>query len=309
MGINLLVVDDSKVSRTEVIRALNGEKSLGTIFEAENGLQALKRLSSQKIDLILSDVVMPGMDGFKLLISLRDHEEWNTIPVILLTSQNELEDRVKGLELGAWDYLIKPANPLELLTRARVMLRIKTLQDKLKNRIRQLERLSIVDGLTGLYNKKYLYEFIRREIKRTERFGMIMFCIMMDVDHFKKVNDTYGHPCGDTVLKELGAILGDVIRGYDFAARFGGDEFTVVLPQQSNRKDVQIIAERLRQTINNHPFTLKSKSKRPPIQITVSLGVAAFPDKNITDYESLIERADEALYQAKLQGRNRIVFT
>ena len=132
---------------------------------------------------------------------------------------------------------------------------------------------------------------------------------MMDVDHFKKVNDTYGHPCGDTVLKELGAILGDVIRGYDFAARFGGDEFTVVLPQQSNRKDVQIIAERLRQTINNRPFNLKSKSKRPPIQITVSLGVSAFPDKNITDYESLIERADEALYQAKLQGRNRIVFT
>src|SRR3972149_6656948 len=113
MGINLLVVDDSKVARTEVIRALNGEKSLGTIFEAENGLQALKLLSSQKIDLILSDVVMPGMDGFKLLISLRDHEEWNNIPVILLTSQNELEDRVKGLELGAWDYLIKPANPLE----------------------------------------------------------------------------------------------------------------------------------------------------------------------------------------------------
>lgn len=309
MGINLLVVDDSKVARTEVIRALNGEKSLGTIFEAENGLQALKLLSSQKIDLILSDVVMPGMDGFKLLTGLRDHEEWSNIPVILLTSRNELEDRVKGLELGAWDYLIKPANPLELLTRARAMLRIKTLQDKLKNRIRQLERLSIVDGLTGLYNKKYLYEFIRREIKRTERFGMIMFCIMMDVDHFKKVNDTYGHPCGDTVLKELGAILGDVIRGYDFAARFGGDEFTVVLPQQSNRKDVQIIAKRLRQTINNHPFALKSKSKRPPIQITVSLGVAAFPDKGITNYESLIERADEALYQAKLKGRNRIVFT
>lgn len=309
MGINILVVDDSKVTRGEIVRTLNGEQSLNTIFEAGNGLEALKILSTEKIDLILSDVIMPQMDGFKLLLSLRDHEEWNSIPVILLTSKDELEDRVKGLELGAWDYLSKPANPLELLTRTRVMLRIKALQDKLKSRIRQLERLSIVDGLTGLYNKKYLYEFIKREIKRTERFGMMMACIMMDVDHFKKINDTYGHPCGDAVLKELGALLGDMIRGYDFAARYGGDEFTVVLPQQTSRKNAQNVAERIRRAIEGQEFTVKSQSKRQPLRITVSLGVAAFPDKTMIDYESLIERADEALYQAKLQGRNRIVFT
>lgn len=309
MGMNILVVDDSKVARGEIVRTLNGEQSLNTIFEAGNGLEALKILSTEKIDLILSDVVMPQMDGFKLLLSLRDHEEWNSIPVILLTSKDELEDRVKGLELGAWDYLSKPANPLELSTRTRVMLRIKALQDKLKTRIRQLERLSIVDGLTGLYNKKYLYEFIKREIKRTERFGMMMACIMMDVDHFKKINDTYGHPCGDAVLKELGALLGDMIRGYDFAARYGGDEFTVVLPQQTSRKNTQNVAERIRRAIEGQKFTVKSRSKRQPLRITVSLGVAVFPDKTMIDYESLIERADEALYQAKLQGRNRIVFT
>ncbi|MFQ5950153.1 MAG: diguanylate cyclase [Nitrospiria bacterium] len=308
MGMNLLVVDDSKVARAEIVQMLNGQRGFTTIFEARNGIEALKVLSSQEIDLIICDIIMPKMDGLKFLMSLQSNGDWRQIPIILLTSKTGLEDRVRGLELGAWDYLIKPTNPLELVARTRVMLRIKSLQDKLKNRIRQLERLSIVDGLTGVYNKKYLYEFIKREVKQAERSGLMIACVMIDVDNFKNINDVYGHPCADAVLKQLAGILGEIVRGYDFTARYGGDEFTVVLTQQTNRKHVEMVAERILQSVKQHEFIGRSRSTRLKIRVTVSLGVAMFPDKDIANYESLIERADEALCQAKLHGRDRIVF-
>jgi two-component system, cell cycle response regulator len=307
MGWNLMIVDDSKTSRTSLAMILQGQKDIGMVHEASDGAEALRILASSKVDLILSDVVMPSMDGYKLAQSMQDHREWSHIPIILLTSRSAQEEKVKGLELGAWDYLCKPADPVELITRIRVMLRIKKLQDKLKQRIHQLERLSIVDSLTGLYNKKYLYEFAKREIKRSDRLGLSASCIMMDIDHFKKINDKFGHPLADQILSELGTLLGDIVRGYDFAARYGGDEFTILLPQQHRPEDSRSTSERIRSSIEGHEFTGKTGDKVYKIRITVSLGVATYPGTNIRDYETLIEKADEALYQAKLSGRNRTI--
>ena len=304
MGSNILIVDDSKTSRTTLGAVLQDQKNISTVYEAQNGSEALILLSSKRIDLVLSDIVMPNMDGYKLIEIIQNHKEWNHIPVILLTSRTAKEEKLKGLELGAWDYLCKPTDPVELLARIRVMLRIKTLQDKLKNRVHQLERLSIVDGLTGLYNKKYLYEFAKREVKRSERLGLSASCIMMDIDFFKEINDKFGHPFADQVLKELGSLLGDMVRGYDFAARYGGDEFTILLPQQQNPEDSNLVAERIRKRIQEHEFYGLSRAKKHLVHITASLGVATYPGNNIKDYEALIEKADEALYQAKLAGRN-----
>ena len=307
MGIKVLVVDDSKTQRAVVIEALKGHGGISTVFEAENGVEALKVLSTDNVDLVLSDIIMPRMDGFSLLKSIENHKGWDHIPIILLTAKSELDDRVKGLKQGAWDYLVKPVNPVELLTRIQVMLRIKSLQDKLKNRIHHLERLSIVDPLTGLYNKKYLFDFIKGELKRSSRYGLSVSCLMMDIDHFKEINDKFGHPCADQLLKQLGTLLGEIIRGYDFAARFGGDEFTVILPQQRNREDAFHVAERIRERVENFEFLGTSRSKKIKMRITVSLGVAGFPDEDVGDSERLMEKADEALYRAKSTGRNRTV--
>ena len=305
MGMNVLIVDDSKETRREIIQTLRKDKSLKFVFEANNGLEALRLISDAKVDLILTDLIMPEMDGFKLIETIRKDERFNDVPVILLTIRSNLEDRVKGLELGAWDFLVKPVHPVELTARVKAMLRLKDLQDKLKVRVRQLERLSIVDELTGLYNKKYLVEFLRREINRSKRFGFMLSCIMMDVDHFKTINDQYGHLRGDRVLKELGGLVGDAVRTYDFAARYGGDEFTLVLPQQNHPDGAKDLADRIRKTVENHSFG-KVGSNRP-LRITVSMGIATLtPEKN-QDFEAPLERADRALYKAKSLGRNRIV--
>ncbi len=305
MGMNVLIVDDSKETRQEIIQTLRKDKSLKLMFEAKNGLEALRLISDAKVDLILTDLIMPEMDGFKLIETLRKDDRFNDIPVILLTIRSNLADRVKGLELGAWDFLVKPVHPVELTARVKAMLRLKELQDKLKIRVHQLERLSIVDELTGLYNKKYLVEFLRREINRSKRFGFMLSCVMMDVDHFKKINDSHGHLRGDRVLKELGRLVGDAIRSYDFAARYGGDEFTLILPQQNHPGGAKELADRIRKTVEKHSFR-KAASNRS-LHITVSMGIATFMPENIHDYEAPLERADQALYKAKSLGRNCIV--
>ena len=305
MGMNVLIVDDSKATRREVIRTLREADSFDSLFEAASGLEALRVISSEKVDLVLTDVIMPGMDGFKLVKTIREDERFDGIPVVLLTVRSKLEDRVKGLELGAWDFLVKPIHPVELLARVKAMLRVKALQDKLRIRLRQLERLSVIDGLTGLYNKRHLIKFLQREVNRAKRFGFMLSCIMMDVDHFKKINDAHGHLRADRVLKELGELLAELIRGYDFAARYGGDEFTLVLPQQNNLQGVLGLTERIRGTIEKHSFG-KTKAGRP-IRISVSMGIAALPPDSTEGHETLLERADRALYEAKARGRNRVV--
>jgi len=305
MGMNVLIVDDSKETRREIVQALRKDKSLESFFEASNGLEALRIISDEKVDLILTDLIMPKMDGFKLIETMRKDERFHDIPVVLLTIRSNLEDRVKGLALGAWDFLVKPVHPVELNARVKAMLRLKALQDKLKTRVRQLERLSIIDELTGLYNKKYLIEFLRREINRSKRFGFMLSCIMMDVDHFKKINDSHGHLRGDRVLKDIGELVGDAIRSYDFAARYGGDEFTLVLPQQNHSHGAQDLANRICKAIEKHSFG-KGASNRS-LRVTVSMGMVTLAPENAHGYEMFLERADQALYKAKSLGRNRIV--
>lgn len=307
MKTNVLLVEDSKTTRQLIIRTLKEAKLADQIFEAENGLVALKILTKEKIDLIFCDVIMPQMDGFKFLMAVQGREESSEVPVLFMSVKGELDQKVKALELGAWDFLTKPFETVELIARTKVLLRIKSLQDRLKNRIRVLEKLSIVDNLTGLYNKKYLFELLRREFQRSERHGMVISCLMMDIDHFKEVNDSYGHQIGDRVLREIGAVLTEVVRGYDFAARYGGDEFTIILPQQKANNGTKSVAERVRAAVESHAFLDSRQTTKGGIKITVSVGAATFPGRVINSYEDLVNQADQALYDAKKKGRNCVV--
>ncbi|MFQ5455095.1 MAG: diguanylate cyclase [Nitrospirota bacterium] len=303
MKANILIVDDAEITRKEIMSILKKAIMIDKFFEASDGLEALKILAKETIDLIFCDIMMPKMDGYKFLSVLNGNEEYKEIPVILVSSIDDSAGKVKGLELGAWDFISKPYHPLELTARAKAMLRIKNLQDKLKTRMRELEKLSIIDTLTGLYNKKYLNEYLKREIRRSEMYGVNISCIMMDVDHFKEVNDTFGHHKGDIILKELGYILGEMIRGYDFASRYGGDEFAIIV-FQSNKAEVDVISERIRKTVENYKFAKKEGESIGGIYITVSLGSATFFRNKIKNYEELIVAADNALYLAKARGRN-----
>lgn len=299
---NILIVDDSAVIRKQVLETLQGVQLFDNYHEADNGFSAIKVLSKEDVCMLVCDVMMPGMDGFKLLEFISREQRLEHINVIMLSANIGVYDRIRGLENGAVDYMTKPFHPQELILRVKTQLRIKQLQNDLKTKIRELERVSIIDNLTGLYNSRYLYDALVREYNRCERFNLKLSLVMLDVDNFKEVNDTHGHQRGDSVLKEIGRVLQVVVRGYDFAVRYGGDEFMIVL-SQNTVIGAHIVAERIRKVIEESPLL---KGLSGDSSITVSVGVATYPEDTMGGHEALINMADNALYKAKREGRNRV---
>ncbi len=299
---NILIVDDSSVIRKQVLETLQSAQLFDNYYEANNGFSAIKVLSKEDVCMIVCDVMMPGMDGFKLLEFLRREKGLEHIHVIMLSANRGVFDRIRGLENGAVDYITKPFHPQELILRVKTQLKIKQLQNDLKSKITELERVSIIDNLTGLYNSRYLYDALVREYNRCERFNLKLSLVMLDVDNFKEVNDTHGHQRGDSVLKEIGRVLQVVVRGYDFAVRYGGDEFMIVL-SQNTVIGAHIVAERIRKVIEESPML---KELSGDSCITVSIGVATYPEDTMGGHEALINMADSALYKAKREGRNRV---
>jgi diguanylate cyclase (GGDEF)-like protein len=290
----LLIVDDNAALRTDMIRILKASDPLLEILEAQDGIAALKLLKDSEVDVIITDMVMPRMDGLKLLAAIRKDERLQHIPVIMVTSQNQIEEKLLTFEYGAHDFLTKPYHPAELVARTRVMLRIRA-------QMRAIEQQAILDPLTGLYNQNYLNGAVTRELKRCQRYNLNLSFLMIDVDHFKSINDTHGHLIGDEVLRAVGKILQTTLRGYDFAVRYGGDEFLVVLAQ-NNPLGAAYLAQRIREMVQNHPLP-----QLAPSSVTVSIGVASFAGNGNPTTNALIEAADQALYAAKRQGRNRVV--
>ncbi len=297
MGKSALIVDDSYSERKFIRETLKKRGLFTTLFEAENGLEALQVLNRERIDLVISDILMPKMDGLKFLNLIKGEKELMDIPVIMLTIKGETFDKVKGLEIGADDYIVKPVNPEEFTAKIKAILRIKELQDDLKARNQLLERLAVLDGLTELYNQGYFYKYLKFEFKRSQRYTFPISCMMIDADSFKDINDIYGHRVGDKVLRELAFILQQAVREHDFVARYGGDEFAIILPQ-TNRKGARIVANRIVNEVKRHRFNIDSKT----IHVTVSIGIAASPSNKIKTYDDLVKLADKALYDSKAKG-------
>lgn len=295
----ILVVDDDPASLRLVGKALEFEGH--EVATANSGQEAIEKMSSWQPHLVLLDVSMPGLDGIQTLKSLRAHNEY--VSTLFVSGKSDVNDVVKGLDAGADDYIRKPFDIKELLSRVRTQLRIKRLNDELSSANMKLKDLVDKDDLTGLYNMRSLYDKLDSELDRARRYDRKVSVIMMDMDHFKAVNDNHDHLFGSFVLSEVGRIIRSNIRRLDFGARYGGDEFLIVLTE-IGASGAKAFADRLRQIIEEHEFKLEGHRARQ----TVSIGLAV-TDKGSenVDARALVRYADHALYQAKEAGRNCLV--
>lgn len=301
----ILVVDDVPVNIQLLSTYLSSEGY--TIISAKDGQHALDMVYENTPDLVLLDVMMPKINGFEVCKKLKSSEDTKFIPVIMLTALNDLENKIKGMDSGADDFITKPFNRMELLARVRSLLRIKYLHDELQKKIielqstkEELRQLSITDGLTGLYNYRYFKEQFTQEISRALRHALNVSLIMIDIDHFKNFNDQNGHPAGDRVLQELGSLLKSNIRNIDMAARYGGEEFTLILIE-TDKNSALVVAEKIRKLIETNKF--HHEEKQPLGKITISSGLSTFPEDG-HEFSTLVEKADQRLYRAKQAGRN-----
>jgi two-component system cell cycle response regulator len=291
----IMAVDDDADSLRIVQHALEHEGY--KVITCLSGGEALKKLEGITPDLVLLDVNMPQISGLDTLKKLRFRKEY--VAVIFISGNSGVHDVVTGLDLGADDYIRKPFNIYEVLARVRSQLRMKDIQDALKEANKKLKDLVDIDDLTGLYNMRSLYQRLDHEISRARRTGQLVGVVMMDMDNFKTVNDSHDHLFGSFVLSEVGKIIKQTIRTTDFAARYGGDEFLVVLVD-STEEGAKVFAERLRESILKYVF----ESGTDRIKLTSSLGLGLAHPKAKIDARALVRAADHSLYAAKESGKN-----
>lgn len=294
----ILIVDDDDVSRGLVGKALEYEGY--QVRLADSGAQGIEMMNTWQPHLVLLDVNMPGLNGLQTLTQLRVRDEY--VSVLFVSGNSKVDDVIRGLDAGADDYICKPFDVGELLSRVRAQLRTKDLNDSLKRANAKLKELIDLDDLTGLYNMRSLYKKLDSELDRARRHDRSLCVMMMDLDHFKKVNDSHDHLFGSYVLQCVGAIIRESIRKVDFAARYGGDEYLLVLTE-INQDGAVTFANRLRARIESSTFANEFYS----MNLTVSIGLAICnPNATTVDARSLVRFADRALYNAKEQGRNRV---
>jgi two-component system, cell cycle response regulator len=301
MAGTVLVIDDSPVSREEVAGTLIAAGLFSKSFAAGDGLEGLKILAEVKADLIICDMEMPRLDGIRFLQLVKAQPQLREIPVIILTSNIERKVKLMVLEQGANDYLTKPVDAAELVARARIHLKMKRLQDELRAARNHFKELSNTDPLTNLYNRRFFAEILESELQRSRRLKSALSLLLVDIDHFKNVNDSYGHQMGDRVLVAVTETLRKGLRSYDIASRYGGEEFILILPATPIAAAVEV-AERLRQSVASRKLDLRPEK----LVVTVSIGVSSFPCGDADNGDLLLQRADKALYSAKNNGRNRV---
>lgn len=283
----ILVIDDSSDIHALVKVRLGKEKFI--ISCASDGTCGMAAAREFRPDLILLDIDMPGRDGFDVCADLKADSMTRDIPIIFLSGATSTKDKIRGLELGASDYVTKPFDPAELQARVRASLRTRQL-------VELLAKKAMIDGLTGLWNRTYLDAHVTIELSSARRSDEPLSCIMADVDHFKAINDTYGHSFGDDVLRAIAAVFAENCRTEDILCRYGGEEFTILLPNTPLDKAGDF-AERLRLAVEARQFFYRNA----PVNFTCSFGVANLRD---SIPPSIIELADQALYSAKHSGRN-----
>lgn len=296
----ILLVDPRGSSQERIVKAL---KPVAEVVAMSDPQAAIFEAAENGFDLVIVNGNLDGYDPLRLCSQLRSLERTRFIPLLLITEQGEEDLIIRALDLGVNDYIVRPLDPNELVARAVTQIRRKRYADRLRNSMKQSFEMAVTDPLTGLNNRRFLDNHLKHLFNRAAARGRPLSVCMTDIDRFKSVNDTYGHDAGDEVLKEFAARIRASVRGADLACRFGGEEFVVVMPD--TLPDVaKDIAERLRAAIEGQPFSLGAG--QPAITMTASMGIAS----NLAGAETpeqLLKQADQALYTAKHNGRNRVV--
>lgn len=294
----VLVIEDRDFESEKFIETMKRDDD--SVVAVKTGEQALLQSQQNDFDIITISLDLAGEDSLRLISHLRSHERTRAIPILMVGDESDMKRVARGLEMGAYDYILRPVDRNELLARVRTQVRRKRYQDHLRSNYEMSLSLALTDSLTGLFNRRYLMVHLEKLLSKTRDTSKSLCVMMLDIDHFKHVNDTYGHAIGDEVLKIFSERISKRLRGVDLIARLGGEEFVVIMPD-TNLDIAVLVAERLRSVIANEPFKISSGPGE--ITVTVSIGAALVESGNMT-VEQSIKSADEELYHAKENGRN-----
>ena len=298
-GGRVLVVDDNPRQLQRVMAELSVEHRPVAEIDPENALLTAKG----PVDVVLVNAAARNFDGLRLAASLRSDERTRHVPVLAILDADDRKRLVKALEIGVNDVLTRPIDPQEMAARVRTQIKRKRYTDFLRQNLDYSLELAVTDELTGLNNRRFMESQIIALVERAAAGGDPVAALMIDIDHFKKINDTYGHDVGDEVLREFAARLASNVRAIDLPCRYGGEEFTVIMPGASIEA-AEKVAERIRLHVAGAPFRVAAGSEL--LNVTISIGVAASMGEHDAP-EALIKRADEAVYEAKAGGRNRVI--
>jgi len=299
----ILVVEDQEFEHEKILSTLAQDSD--DVVIVRDGAQAMEKVSQDNYDLLVVSLNLESEDGLRLCSHLRSSEKTRSIPILMVSEDGDMSRIAHGLEIGAHDYILRPLDRNELLARVRTQVRRKRFQDRLRASYEVSLSMALTDPLTGLYNRRYFEVHLQKMLQQSRRNNKEMALLIMDIDHFKQVNDTYGHGVGDEVLKEFADRVQEKLRSFDLVARFGGEEFVAILPDV-NETVAHIVAERLRSAIADEP--IKCKAPEGQIDVTVSIGGTMIAPDSDASIEELLKKADDALYEAKENGRNACYF-
>jgi two-component system, cell cycle response regulator len=296
----ILVVDDRAPSYERISSTLSTEHSVDVQPDPN---EALFRAAEGNYDLAIVSLALENFDALRLCSQIRSLERTRNVPILAIAEADNNTRMVRGLEIGVNDYLMRPVDKNELLARARTQVRKKRYSERLRDNVQLSIEMAITDALTGLYNRRYMENHLATLVDQAASRGKPLTALVLDIDYFKSINDTYGHDAGDDVLREFSVRIRKSIRGIDLACRYGGEEFVIVMPE-TDMAVATMVAERLRRRIATEPFAIQQGTSM--IDVTISIGLAALGDRN-DNAASILKRADQALYRAKRDGRNRVV--
>jgi len=300
---NVLVIEDMDFEHEKIKATLAQDEDNVTIVA--NGPDAMSKIAENEYDLLIVSLNLEGEDGLRLCSHLRSSEKTRAIPILMVAEDGDMSRIAHGLEIGAHDYILRPIDSNELLARVRTQVRRRRFQERLRASYEVSLSMALTDPLTGLYNRRYFEVHFQKLLQKNLTSRKPMSVLMMDIDHFKSVNDTHGHGVGDEILKEFADRVQDKLRSFDLVARMGGEEFSVILPDVS-RETAYIVAERLRRSISHHPF--KCAVPEGQLDIAVSIGGTIIEPGVSEEMDDILKRADDALYEAKNNGRDQCFF-
>jgi two-component system cell cycle response regulator len=296
----VLIVDDRKSSYERLVATLSAEHTVDV--EAEPS-EALFHAAEGNYDLLIVSLGLQNFDGLRLCSQVRSLERTRNLPILAVSEPDNNPRLLRGLEIGVNDYLIRPIDKNELLARTRTQIKKKRYTERLRDNMQMSIEMAITDALTGLHNRRYMETHLGTLVEQAATRGKPISVLVLDIDYFKSVNDTYGHDAGDDVLREFAIRLRKSIRNIDLACRYGGEEFVIVMPE-TDMGVATMVAERLRRRIAAEPFAIQQDMRL--LDVTISIGIAARAEAGDTA-ATILKRADQALYRAKRDGRNRVV--